>query len=46
MPAGAGRRAALTTLAAQLDRDAARSADAAKVRTLSATVRELAAARR
>jgi hypothetical protein len=46
MPAGAGRRAALATLAAQLDRDAARSADAAKVRTLSATVRALAAARR
>ncbi len=46
MAAGAGRRAVLTTLAAQLDRDASRSADAAKVRLLSATVRQLAAARR
>jgi len=46
MPAGTGRRAALTTLAASLDRDAARSADAAKVRMLAATVRQLAAARR
>ncbi|HEU4556281.1 MAG TPA: hypothetical protein VFS20_00480 [Longimicrobium sp.] len=39
---GAARRTALTTLAASLDRDAARSADPAKMRTLSATVRELA----
>jgi hypothetical protein len=42
---GAGRRAALARLAAQVDADAARSPDAAKVRTLAAAVRALAAAR-
>ncbi|HYH80758.1 MAG TPA: hypothetical protein VEX86_13225 [Longimicrobium sp.] len=44
--AGSARRAALTNLAASLDRDAARSADPAKVRLLSGTLRELASARR
>ena len=39
---GAERRAALTTLANELERDAGRSSDAAKVRTLAATVLELA----
>jgi hypothetical protein len=39
---GAARRTALTTLAAQLDRDAATAADAAKVRTLAGAVRDLA----
>jgi hypothetical protein len=43
--AGVARRTALTRLATQLDRDAARSADAAKVRTLAATVRGIAAGR-
>ncbi|PYO45785.1 MAG: hypothetical protein DMD72_14340 [Gemmatimonadetes bacterium] len=37
-------RAALTALAAQLDADAATSSDAAKVRSLAATLRDLAAA--
>ena len=37
-------RIALTALAAQLDADAATSSDAAKVRTLAATLRDLAAA--
>ena len=37
-------RMALTALAAQLDTDAATSSDAAKVRTLAATLRDLAAA--
>jgi hypothetical protein len=41
---GAGRRTALTALATQLDRDAARSRDAARVRALAGTVRGLAAA--
>jgi hypothetical protein len=40
---GAGRRAALARLAARVDADAARSPDAAKVRTLAAAVRALAA---
>jgi hypothetical protein len=39
---GAARRGALTTLAAQLDRDAATAADAAKVRMLAGAVRDLA----
>ncbi len=39
----ADRRGALDRLAAQLDRDASRSPDAAKVRTLAGVVRELAA---
>ncbi len=39
---GAGRRAGLTALATQLDSDAQGSSDAAKVRTLAATVRDLA----
>ena len=39
---GAGRRTALTTLATQLDRDAATSTDGAKVRALTGVVRELA----
>ncbi|HEV7587957.1 MAG TPA: hypothetical protein VGO40_07475, partial [Longimicrobium sp.] len=38
---GAARRAQLTALAAQLDRDAARAADAAKVRMLAGAVRDL-----
>jgi len=42
---GAARRAQLTALAAQLDRDAARAADAAKVRMLAGAVRDLAGAR-
>jgi len=41
---GTARRDALTALAAQLDADAARSPDAAKVRRLVDTARELAAA--
>jgi hypothetical protein len=40
---GAGQRTALTSLAGQLDRDAARSSDAAKVRLLAGVVRDLAA---
>jgi hypothetical protein len=40
---GAARRTALTRLAGQLDADAARASDQAKVRTLAAAVRELAA---
>jgi hypothetical protein len=43
---GARRRAALTTLATQLDADAASSSDAAKVRMLAGMVRDLAAGRR
>jgi hypothetical protein len=39
---GARRRAALTTLAAQLDRDAKGASDAAKVRALAGAVRDLA----
>jgi len=39
---GSGRKTALTALATQLDRDAATAADAGKVRTLAAAVRELA----
>jgi hypothetical protein len=39
---GARRRAALTTLATQLDADAGRSSDAAKVRMLAGVVRDLA----
>ena len=39
---GAARSSALTALAAQLDKDAATSSDAAKVRTLAAQVRDLA----
>ncbi len=42
---GAGRRDALTRLAAQLDGDAAGAGDAAKVRALAGAVRDLAAAR-
>jgi len=42
---GAARRSALNALAAQLDRDAARAADAAKVRMLAGAVRDLARAR-
>jgi hypothetical protein len=42
---GTARRGALTALAAQLDRDAARAADAAKVRMLAGAVRDLARAR-
>ncbi|GJG89166.1 hypothetical protein tb265_43470 [Gemmatimonadetes bacterium T265] len=42
---GAGRRTALTRLAAQLDGDAAGAGDAAKVRTLAGAVRDLATAR-
>ncbi len=38
----AARSSALTALAAELDRDAATSSDAAKVKTLAAAVRELA----
>jgi hypothetical protein len=41
---GAGQRDALTRLAAALDGDAMGAADQAKVRTLAAAVRELAAA--
>jgi hypothetical protein len=40
---GAARKTALTTLATQLDRDAATAADGAKVRTLAGAVRALAA---
>jgi hypothetical protein len=43
---GAARRTALNTLAAQLTRDAARSSDAARVRMLASTVRDIAAGRR
>ncbi len=39
----ADRKASLDRLAAQLDRDASRSSDAARVRTLAGVVRELAA---
>jgi hypothetical protein len=39
---GAARSSALTSLATQLDRDAATSSDAAKVKTLAAQVRDLA----
>ena len=42
---GAARRAQLTALAGQLDRDAARAADAAKVRALAGVVRDLARVR-
>jgi hypothetical protein len=42
---GAARRTALTTLAGQLDRDAAGAADGAKVRTVAGVVRELSRAR-
>jgi len=42
---GAARRSTLTALAAQLDRDAASAADAARVRMLAGAVRALAAAR-
>jgi len=42
---GAARRSTLTALAAQLDRDAARAADAAKVRMLADAVRALAGVR-
>jgi hypothetical protein len=41
---GAARRDALNRLAGELDGDAARSSDAARVRALAASVRELAAA--
>jgi len=41
---GNARRQALTTLAGELDGDASGSRDAAKVRTLAASVRELAGA--
>jgi len=41
---GAQRRDALTQLATQLDADASASSDSAKVRTLAAAVRDLAAA--
>ncbi len=39
---GPGRRTALTTVATDLERDAARAADGAKVRALAGVVRELA----
>ena len=39
---GAARRTALTTLAASIDRDAARSSDAERVRALATSVRALA----
>ncbi|HEX8451461.1 MAG TPA: hypothetical protein VF647_05140 [Longimicrobium sp.] len=42
---GAARRTALNSLAAQLTRDAARSSDAARVRMLASTVRDIAAGR-
>ena len=42
---GAQRGAALTALASQLDRDAAGSSDAARVRMMAAAVRDLAGAR-
>jgi len=42
---GAARRAQLNALAAQLARDAARAADAAKVRTLAGVVRDIASGR-
>lgn len=41
---GTARRRALTTLAAQVDKDAAGAKDAAKVRTMSAAIKSLAAA--
>lgn len=41
---GAKRRASLTTLAAALDKDTAKSTDAAKVRALAGAVRDLAKA--
>jgi len=41
---GAARRRALTTLASQVDKDAAGAKDAAKVRTMSAAIKALAAA--
>jgi hypothetical protein len=44
--AGAARQGALAQLAAQLDGDASGSRDAAKVRTLAGSVRDLAAATR
>ena len=40
---GAARRRALTTLAGQVDKDAAGAKDAAKVRTMSAAIKSLAA---
>jgi hypothetical protein len=43
---GAARRNALTALAAELDRDAARAGDPARVRTLAQSVRDLADATR
>jgi hypothetical protein len=42
---GAGRRAAVTALAAQLDRDAARSAEPDRVRLLAGTLRGIAGGR-
>jgi hypothetical protein len=42
---GAARRTALTTLAGQVDRDVTGAKDTAKVRTLAAEIRRLAAAR-
>ena len=39
---GSARRTALTTLATELDREAAASGNAAKVRMLAASVRDLA----
>jgi hypothetical protein len=41
---GAERRLALTALAGQLDGDASGAADAARVRTMAAAVRQLAGA--
>lgn len=41
---GAARRTALTTLAGQVDRDVSGAKDAAKVRTMSAAIKQLAAA--
>ena len=41
---GAARRRALTALAGQVDKDAAGAKDAAKVRTMSAAIKALAAA--
>jgi hypothetical protein len=43
---GTARRNALNTIAAALDRDAATASDAAKVRTMAQSVRDLAAATR
>jgi hypothetical protein len=41
---GAKRRAALTSIASALDKDTAKSTDAARVRAMAAAVRDLAKA--